>query len=111
MVGNPIANQNPQLARIENNGDALRDVLYDYFSGDGGAQVEATGYNTASASMRGNNFAGTTAGMGGSFDNKIGGAGGFLGRSGGGAASNNDLNDRFDAMDVNDRSMKHANSG
>ena len=113
MVGNPIVNQNPQLGRVDNNGDGLRDILYDYFSGDGAGQNDAAAYNTAaSASMRSNNFAGTTAGMGGSFGNS-GGASGFLARStGGGNANNNDLNDRFDAMEVNDRAGTNpANSG
>ena len=111
-------NQNPQLARIENNEDALRDVLYDYFSGVGG-QPEPT-YNAAasnSQSMRvmnpGGNLGSTTAGMhGGSFNANTGRGGGFLSRAEGAAANNraDDLNDRFDAMDVNDRGLKHGGS-
>ena len=36
FLGNPIVNQNPALARIENNAGAIQDALYEYFSGMGG---------------------------------------------------------------------------
>lgn len=32
-----MVNQNPALARIENNASAIQDALYEYFSGMGGA--------------------------------------------------------------------------
>ena len=36
FLGNPMVNQNPALARIENNASAIQDALYEYFSGMGG---------------------------------------------------------------------------
>ena len=43
LIGNPIVNQNPQLARIEHNDTALADALSSYFNGGGGSQQPGFG--------------------------------------------------------------------
>lgn len=77
LVGNPIVNQNPGLARIENNGSVMQDALYDYFSGMGGSFGGSGGQSSANLDIGGG-----SGGMGGSFNStRTGGAGaGFLSR-------------------------------
>ena len=48
LIGNPIVNQNPQLARIEHNDTAVGEALVAYFSGQGGAGFGGSGsFSTA----------------------------------------------------------------
>ena len=80
LVGNPIVNQNPQLARIENNASVVQDALYDYFSGMGGAGGGFGGSGGQSAVNLNMDAMGGSGGLGGSYSSQRVG-GGFLARA------------------------------
>ena len=60
-------NQNPQLARIENNGSVVQDALYDYFSGMGGGGFGGSGGQSAVNLNAGSDAMGGSGGLGSSF--------------------------------------------
>ena len=109
LVGNPIVNQNPQLARIENNESAMQDALYDYFSGMGGGGFGGSGGQSA-VNLNADAMGGS-GGMGGSFSSQRVGGGGFLARADQAAAQKNDPTSQFERLDINNNSMRQASFG
>ena len=104
LVGNPIVNQNPQLARIENNASVVQDALYDYFSGMGGAGGGFGGSGGQSAVNLNMDAMGGSGGLGGSYSSQRVG-GGFLARADQAVASKNDPSPQFERMEVNNNSQ------
>ena len=94
LVGNPIVNQNPQLARIENNASVVQDALYDYFSGMGGAGGGFGGSGGQSAVNLNMDAMGGSGGLGGSYSSQRVG-GGFLARADQAVAQKNDPSPQF----------------
>ena len=110
LVGNPIVNQNPQLARTENNSNVLQDALYDYFSGMGGG-AGFGGSGGQSAVNLNMDAMGGSGGMGGSYaSQRVGG--GFLARADqAAAAQQNDPSPQFERLDINNNSMRQPSFG
>ena len=66
LFGNPIVNNYPQLAKIENNASALKKALDGYFGGSGGA---LSGFGSVSNSIGSINQSesNSLSGLGGNF--------------------------------------------